>query len=509
MENETLTDEELSHQGEEGDEAAFAALYERHFQRIYDFVLRLTRDHDEAADVTQSTFLAAYQTLDRRDPVDSVMSWLFTIAYHDALERLRRRRRFVPAGEVDDEEGLAALDPERLSDPLTEEERLDIGRVVWLAARALKPRDYALLDLYVRQGMDAAELARVTGVRREAVHSTLGSLRTEFEEAFTTLVLVLRGRSECEELAGLAGSQPLSARLQSKVVSHLRVCETCQQSRRRYVTAVELLGAVPPVAVLPALQESILSQVLSQGAIPESAEAPPIPAHGRFSWPSFDLWERLPMSWRLGAGAGAAVIGVLALVSAIAAGTVLDDGGTSTHDPDDVHSTSHKVGEPSAESIVTITWQPMEGILGYSVLWSEDESELPDTVRDLPATADSAWARLAEGDWYFSLRTQGDGGEWTSTVHLGPFMIRPGVGGTTTPTATASPTATGTVKATPAPTRRRPPPTQPPAQDTPIVISPPTSTPVPPPTQPPPPPTNTPVPPTATDEPPPTEAPTP
>jgi hypothetical protein len=337
----------------------------------------------------------------------------------------------------------------------------------------------------------------------------LSRLRTAFEEAFTTLVLATRGRSECEELARLAGPQPPSPRVRRRVVQHLRVCEACQQSRRRYVTAVEFLGAVPPVAVLPALQESILSEVLSQGALAPNGETPVAPRQER-AWPRLDdLWERVPARWRLGAGVGVAVVGVLALLSALFAGAVLGGDGPSVRDPDGVRSTSHEVGVPSSESIVTITWEPLDGILGYSVLWSEDEDELPDTVRDLPADADSAWARLSEGDWYFSLRTEGEDGKWTSTVHLGPFLIRPAAAGTTTPTATASPTPTGTVDVTPAPTRRRPPATQRPAQDTPIVISPPTSTAVPPPTQPLPPPTSTPVPPTPTHEPPPTVPPTP
>jgi hypothetical protein len=137
------------------------------------------------------------------------------------------------------------------------------------------------------------------------------------------------------------------------------------------------------------------------------------------------------------------------------------------------------------------------------VEWSQDPDALPDVVRDLPGDADRAQTFLGPGNWYFSLRTESKDEQWTSTVHLGPFMIRGTEG---TPTITASPTVTPSVQATATPARPR---SQPPAvvpSATPVIISPPTATRPPPP--PPPPPTATQVPPpTSTPVPPPTPTP--
>ncbi len=64
------------------------------------------------------------------------------------------------------------------------------------------------------------------------------------------------------------------------------------------------------------------------------------------------------------------------------------------------------------------------GVDGYSVSWSKGATDLPDTTKDLEETANSATsAVLADGNQYFHLRTVDSAGNWTSTVHYGPFKI--------------------------------------------------------------------------------------
>ena len=99
-----------------------------------------------------------------------------------------------------------------------------------------------------------------------------------------------------------------------------------------------------------------------------------------------------------------------------------DDGGPQ--DPDDVRSTSHEIGQPSTDNVVGMVWSRQDGVRAYSVTWSEERFELPDEVGDLSGAATEATSpELEPGDWYFHLRTQTEDGEWTATVHVGPFQI--------------------------------------------------------------------------------------
>src|SRR5919202_5058084 len=76
-----------------GDRAAFAELYARYERRIYSFVYRTMGDHDDAAELTQETFLKAYRALGNTDDELNVNAWLHRIAANACTDVLRRRRR--------------------------------------------------------------------------------------------------------------------------------------------------------------------------------------------------------------------------------------------------------------------------------------------------------------------------------------------------------------------------------------------------------------------------------
>lgn len=85
-----------------GEAAAFSALVARYQERIYRFLLRMTRSPEDARELVQETFLSAYQALPRWRPDALLSTWLFRIARNQALDRLRRARlvEFVPLDEV-------------------------------------------------------------------------------------------------------------------------------------------------------------------------------------------------------------------------------------------------------------------------------------------------------------------------------------------------------------------------------------------------------------------------
>lgn len=70
-----------------------------------------------------------------------------------------------------------------------------------------------------------------------------------------------------------------------------------------------------------------------------------------------------------------------------------------------------------------VTWSVQTDVTGYSIAWSQQPLEIPDTTVDLHGSAGSAESPpLDPGGWFFHLRTQGTDGSWTSTIHL-PFQI--------------------------------------------------------------------------------------
>ena len=85
-----------------GEVAAFSELVARYQDRIYRFLLRMTRSQEDARELTQETFLNAYTALPRWRPQAQLGTWLFSIARNQALDLLRRARRvdFVELDEL-------------------------------------------------------------------------------------------------------------------------------------------------------------------------------------------------------------------------------------------------------------------------------------------------------------------------------------------------------------------------------------------------------------------------
>ena len=95
------SDGELVARSLRGESEAFGELYDRYFSAVYDFLHRTMRNPDEAADVTQETFLRAMESLGSLTNPAAFKSWLFTIAHHRALNRLEKQKRFVIPADTD------------------------------------------------------------------------------------------------------------------------------------------------------------------------------------------------------------------------------------------------------------------------------------------------------------------------------------------------------------------------------------------------------------------------
>jgi RNA polymerase sigma-70 factor (ECF subfamily) len=83
----------LVRQSRAGDESAFAALVGAHQAAVFGTVLRLVRDRETAAEVTNNAFFKAYAHLASFDESRPIRAWLVRIAANEALNELRMRQR--------------------------------------------------------------------------------------------------------------------------------------------------------------------------------------------------------------------------------------------------------------------------------------------------------------------------------------------------------------------------------------------------------------------------------
>ena len=100
-----------------GDRQALESMVRRYERPVFNAAFRMLGNQDEAADVTQTVFLKAFENLDRFNPKFRFFSWIYRIAINESINQLKRRNR---------EEPLAESLASSLRSP---EELLDSGRV--------------------------------------------------------------------------------------------------------------------------------------------------------------------------------------------------------------------------------------------------------------------------------------------------------------------------------------------------------------------------------------------
>jgi RNA polymerase sigma-70 factor, ECF subfamily len=156
-----VSDEELARQTQAGSLTAFEELVYRYEGRIYAFVSRCCRNGTDAREVTQETFVRAFQAIGQFDPRRGFASWLFTIARRKAIDHHRAARHTVGEEAIDEQ-----LDDEDPSELLARQEE---QRNLWRLARAkLSEAQFQVLWLRYAEEMTVAEIARV--VSKTQIH---------------------------------------------------------------------------------------------------------------------------------------------------------------------------------------------------------------------------------------------------------------------------------------------------------------------------------------------------
>jgi RNA polymerase sigma-70 factor, ECF subfamily len=92
-----VEDRDLIAKARRGGVEAYNLLISRWEKRIFNYLLRLVRDREDALDLSQEVFLKAYQNLGKLEDAGRYGPWLFRIAHNEAFSLLRRRKPEIDA----------------------------------------------------------------------------------------------------------------------------------------------------------------------------------------------------------------------------------------------------------------------------------------------------------------------------------------------------------------------------------------------------------------------------
>ncbi|MDT7892966.1 MAG: RNA polymerase sigma factor [Armatimonadota bacterium] len=158
-----------------GDKAAGEQFVIEHYEAIFRFLRNLTGNKEDAEDLTQQTFLRAWEALPSFRGDSSLSTWLHSIAYREYTHWLRSRREFVPLDEIVD------MPDEQAN------QNLEAVLLRWAIYR-LDPEHREVFVLYYVQGFSVNEIAKIIGVPAETVKSRLFFARQKLRELLSDVI---------------------------------------------------------------------------------------------------------------------------------------------------------------------------------------------------------------------------------------------------------------------------------------------------------------------------------
>jgi RNA polymerase sigma factor (sigma-70 family) len=297
-----------------GDVRALGAIYDRYATRLLGFCRSMLHNPAEAEDCLQDVFvIAATRLSGLREPA-LLRSWLFSVARHECLARIDKRKREVLVDEVADR---PSPEPDPAASAALDAE---LAALLRDAQAGLSDRDRLLLELADRQQLAGDEFAAAVGVPRSTAYTLLARARTTAKKSIGALLVARTGRERCAELdALLAGwDGELTVLSRKQIARHIEKCAVCDEQRSRVASAAALLGGEGEA--FAARLVALRSRILDAATTAMRSTAPV--AFAADGWPPPDpVFGRAHRRRRLVAGLLAAAV-VLLLGGVVTAGAV-------------------------------------------------------------------------------------------------------------------------------------------------------------------------------------------
>ncbi|MFN0121741.1 MAG: RNA polymerase sigma factor [Blastocatellia bacterium] len=169
-----LSDDQLITRILAGDTELFGTLAQRWEKQIYALAMRMLGRDEDARDVCQETFIAAYRHLGGFRGDAKFSSWIYRIAINACHARLRRNGYVEYSLDAEDESGarrdIADENAEHAGDRMRRDQR---AAVVRRALRALPPEMRQVIVMKEYQDLTFAEIAGILDLPVSTVKSRL------------------------------------------------------------------------------------------------------------------------------------------------------------------------------------------------------------------------------------------------------------------------------------------------------------------------------------------------
>jgi len=195
-ENISLDDATLVRQCQNGDLEAMSCLIVKYQDRIYNAILKICQNHDDAAELTQDTFVKVLENINSFRGKSGFYTWLFRVAVNHTLNYCKRRFKLSPVSldaendQIEESKGkLAAVlaAPDGL-DPAVVAQQKELSQIVVNLIGQLAQEYRVVLVLRDIEQMTYAEIAEVLRIETGTVKSRLSRARAKLRQLLETVL---------------------------------------------------------------------------------------------------------------------------------------------------------------------------------------------------------------------------------------------------------------------------------------------------------------------------------
>jgi RNA polymerase sigma-70 factor (ECF subfamily) len=163
-----VEDADLIHRAARGGVEAYNLLVSRWEKRVYNYLLRITGNREDALDLAQDVFLKAYQNLRKLDDPGRFAPWLYRIAHNEAYSMFRKKRPEVDVDEIEPRSvGTGVMIGGSSVFPV------ELSMAVAAALDRLSPEQREAVVLKIYQGFKFEEMAEILSCPVSTVKSRL------------------------------------------------------------------------------------------------------------------------------------------------------------------------------------------------------------------------------------------------------------------------------------------------------------------------------------------------
>jgi RNA polymerase sigma-70 factor (ECF subfamily) len=193
----SLDDAVLVQQCQQGNSAAAERLILKYQNRIYNAILRICANPDDAAELTQDTFVKIIENIDKFEGRSSFYTWAFRIGVNLTLNYCQRNVKvgFKSLDAEDNEDDnkdrgvlKEVLTDNSLPDPAVVAQNKELCRMVVKALGKLDDAHRAVIVLRDIEGMNYAQIAEILDIELGTVRSRLSRARTNLREIMEKLL---------------------------------------------------------------------------------------------------------------------------------------------------------------------------------------------------------------------------------------------------------------------------------------------------------------------------------